>query len=352
MIELERHIEILLLSNDCVIVPNLGGFMAHHVDARYDERDYTFLPPLRTLGFNPKLRLNDSLLALSYVDAYDISYPDALARIDDEVAELKQHLENEGSYELADIGTLYNNGEGTYTFEPCEAGILTPQLYGFGSFEMKPIEQEAQKEEETAAPTVIDINATTAEGPKTATANSVFDRNDDSEDKTISIRVSLLRNMAAACIAVVVFFLFSTPLGTPEAGTQLVRSKIDTGLLYRIMPKDLTTKAPTKLVAQPKTDKETGHAAKNDVAQEKAEVPETYYSIVLASHVTRTNARAYVERLHRAGHTPARVLDGKGCVKVVYGTYPTESKAYNALNILSRKPEFAESWVLHVKGSR
>ena len=80
VIELERHIEILLLSNDCVIVPNLGGFMAHHVDARYDERDYTFLPPLRTLGFNPKLRLNDSLLALSYVDAYDISYPDALAR--------------------------------------------------------------------------------------------------------------------------------------------------------------------------------------------------------------------------------------------------------------------------------
>ena len=88
------------------------------------------------------------------------------------------------------------------------------------------------------------------------------------------------------------------------------------------------------------------------MAHEKAEVPETYYSIVLASHVTRTNARAYVERLHRAGHTPARVLDGKGSVKVIYGTYPTESKAYNALNILSRKPEFAESWVLHVKGNR
>ena len=30
VIELERHIEILLLDNDCVIVPGLGGFMAHH----------------------------------------------------------------------------------------------------------------------------------------------------------------------------------------------------------------------------------------------------------------------------------------------------------------------------------
>ena len=37
--ELRRHIEILLLENDCVIVPNLGGFMAHHVEARYDKTD-------------------------------------------------------------------------------------------------------------------------------------------------------------------------------------------------------------------------------------------------------------------------------------------------------------------------
>ena len=65
VIELERHIEILLLSNDCVIVPGLGGFMTHHVEAHFDERDYMFLPPLRTLGFNPQLNINDSLLALT-----------------------------------------------------------------------------------------------------------------------------------------------------------------------------------------------------------------------------------------------------------------------------------------------
>ncbi len=51
MIELHRHIEILLLDNDCVIIPDFGGFMAHHVEARYDDGDHTFLPPTRTLGF-------------------------------------------------------------------------------------------------------------------------------------------------------------------------------------------------------------------------------------------------------------------------------------------------------------
>ena len=47
--------------------------MAHHIEARYDEADGTFLPPLRTLGFNPQLTMNDSLLVQSYIEAYDRS---------------------------------------------------------------------------------------------------------------------------------------------------------------------------------------------------------------------------------------------------------------------------------------
>ena len=103
VIELERHIEILLLDNDCVIVPGLGGFTAHHVEARYDEADGVFLPPLRTLGFNPQLKINDSLLVQSYIEAYDISYPEALRRIESEVDELCQRLANDGYYEMTDI---------------------------------------------------------------------------------------------------------------------------------------------------------------------------------------------------------------------------------------------------------
>ena len=93
--------------------------MAHYVSAHYDEDDQMFLPPLRTLGFNPQLKINDSLLAQSYVEAYDISYPEALQRIEDEVNELKMHLETEGTFELNDIGVLALNDEGNYLFTPC-----------------------------------------------------------------------------------------------------------------------------------------------------------------------------------------------------------------------------------------
>ena len=52
MIELARHIEILLLENDCVIVPELGGFIAHYQPAYYAESDNIYFPPMRTIGFN------------------------------------------------------------------------------------------------------------------------------------------------------------------------------------------------------------------------------------------------------------------------------------------------------------
>ena len=46
------------------------------------------------------------------------------------------HLQNDGSYEMNDIGTLAFNEDGHYVFTPCEAGILTPSLYGLGAYEM------------------------------------------------------------------------------------------------------------------------------------------------------------------------------------------------------------------------
>ena len=65
MIELSKHIEVLLLENDCVIVPGLGGFIAHKRQAAYSIQKGEFMPPLRTIGFNPQLIMNDGLSPLS-----------------------------------------------------------------------------------------------------------------------------------------------------------------------------------------------------------------------------------------------------------------------------------------------
>lgn len=43
MIELAQHIEVLLLENDCVIVPGFGGFVAYYTPAMRVEEN-TLLP--------------------------------------------------------------------------------------------------------------------------------------------------------------------------------------------------------------------------------------------------------------------------------------------------------------------
>ena len=353
VIELERHIEILLLSNDCVIVPGFGGFMAHHVDGRYDGRDNMFLPPLRTIGFNPQLQMNDSLLALSYVEAYDISYPDALERIANEVAEVKQTLENTGKFELNDIGTIVLNEDGNYTFEPCEAGILTPELYGLGGFTMLPISQIADLDAETQA----EGAETAAKSNPTAIVDmpaqsSVFSNEAEEEEATsaefISIKKSWLRNMAAACIALIAFFALSTPLGSPK----VQKSQIDTGMLTRIMPKEITrTAAPQELKLTNTMEAETPAQSESQMTQDKeiAAPAASYYSIVLASRVTKRNAASYAEYLQNKGFKEARVLITNNNVKVIYGSYATENEAYSALNRLHCHDAFNDGWITKVK---
>ena len=363
VIELKRHIEILLLSNDCVIVPEFGGFMAHHVDARYDGRDNMFLPPLRTIGFNPQLTMNDSLLALSYVEAYDISYPEALNRIADEVAEIKQTLENTGRFEFNDIGTIILNETGNYTFEPCEAGILTPELYGLGGFDMLPLAQISNTEAAEHT-TVVEMTADEykpaqqressdikEEANIVSANNSVFINEEEEEENSstefISIRKSWLRNIAAACIAIIAFFTLSTPLGT----SNVQKSQIDTGMLTKVMPKELTQPAHELVLANNVQAAETPAVNTGKMTQD-SEITTTssaYYSIVLASRITKRNAATYAEYLQNKGFKEARVLITDTNVKVIYGSYSTGNEAYTALNRLHSYEEFTDGWITKVK---
>lgn len=381
------------MSNDCVIVPGFGGFMAHHVDARYDGTDNMFLPPLRTVGFNPQLTMNDSLLVLSYVETYDMSYPEALRRIEDEVAEIRQTLENEGKYEVDNVGILSLNEDGNIEFEPYEAGILTPDFYGLGGFDMMPVAQLTAGEEananKAAAPSKMAApaaeskpNANLVEMPvkpmqkekEAAVNNSVFINEDEEEETSaefISIRKSWLRNLAAACIAIIAFFTISTPLGAPT----MQKSQIDTGMLNRIMPKEIDQMENAKELVingdgtkltetSENTAQNAGNAAQSagnssqiagstaQNANQDAELSlpsNPYYSIVLASRVTKHNAANYAERLQGKGFKQARVLITENNVKVIYGTYNSESEAYAALKNLRDNEAFADGWITKVK---
>lgn len=376
VIQLERHIEILLLSNDCVIVPDLGGFMAHHLEAQYDEEDGLFLPPQRTLGFNPQLKLNDSLLVQSYVEAYDISYPEAIRRIETEVAELKQYLETEGCYELNDIGQLTVNDEGKLEFEPCEAGILTPELYGLPSFEIRPLTSSKEKttgkkvlepkHQPAILPTVI--------GEKDSSTTNETTEEEPPVERAITIKMSWIRNTVAVAAALLAFLMMSTPVSNSEQ-TGLTMSQINLPIMSRggsgnIIPdqdfhlnengseNEESEYAPVEEESVDVTESEDIEEESIPEAIEEESIPEetqvtpvpeikreTGYGIVVASQVSRQGAEDFVKRLQKEGYSNARVYLTHNIRRVICDVYPTKAEAYRQLQKVHQNEALAEAWV-------
>ena len=380
MNELSRHIEILLLSNDCVIVPGFGGFVAHHKVAEYDMEEKTFYPPQRVLGFNSQLVLNDSLLVQSYAEAYDLSYPEALRKIENEVEEIKQQIEIEGEYKFRGIGTVSKTAEGYYDFEPCVAGLVSPGLYGFTSYIMDAVngvadaggasdtEDSAEKKLLSAADVVTGETEVDVKDDAEDTEDVEDDEVEDEEEER-GIYVSYKKMWYAAAASLILLLLplayNSLTVGRGSQSSNVIRgsvgdtgkevvSKIGEGIdtfmkatnsesvpadTVNITEKTVKQEAAGEAVADTKVQAEkTGEVSKETVKGQ--------YSIILASRVSKKGAEDFVKRLNRAGYKEASVYEDGSMRRVVYGSYGSEREAERALNVLKKKNEtFAGTWV-------
>lgn len=373
VIQIGRHIEILLLSNDCVIVPGFGGFVTHKVNARYDENDCIFLPPIRTLGFNPQLQINDSLLVISYVEAFDISYPEALRKIEAEVEELKQTLATEGSYEMNGIGTLYLNKEGTLVFDPCEAGVLTPDLYALSSFDFdhlpKTVTPVVDNETETGTEKVAPSLTAHIEPAKTEPKTETQDDDNDDDSNYIHISTAWMKAAVAAAAMLLVAIILISPNETVNRYYSHM-STWSTELIQKLMPKDTNTETlRIQPQAMPVTVKANNKKAQSEtsanikaettvlkpetlnvkVVNEAIQISKNSYTIVLASSTTESNAKNYVKKLKNLGYNDAVVYDNGRTIRVVYGNFESEHSAQDSLRKLRAIKGFEEAWVLKIQ---
>lgn len=350
--DIAKHLEVLLLSNDCVAIPDFGGFVAYYVSAHVDEADGTFLPPMRTIGFNPQLKMNDSLLAQSYVEAYDISYPEALRRIEQEVESMKHQMMHDGSCLLEGIGTLTSNDEGNYCFSPGKSGLLTPAIYGLDSFEFTPLAQvsvDVPKSVTRVAEPIAEKDSD--EVLPQHDLLEIVETEEDEEEHAISIKMSWIRSAVAVAAAIILFFLLTTPVANSNFGSQTM-SALQNSFIHKLMPKDsnmmpATPVATKKIVAKSDIKKDSMHIVSDTHPQQtllpvNAEKP---YCLVLASQVKRSNAEEFVRILREKGFKDTGVYIHNNVVRVVYGHFNSENDAYIELHNLRFEEYFEEAWV-------
>ena len=362
MISLARHIELLLLEHDCVIVPGLGGFIANHAEARYNgEEEELFLPPYRTIGFNQQLQINDGLLVQSYMMAYDTSYPFASLQMEKDLEKMMTELDMTGEYVLENIGTLKKGINQHITFTAPETGALTPSLYGLYSYELQPLQQVIKRKE-------IEKNLQAASALTLTTQEEKAQPKSKRRDIVIRINRHWLDFGISVAAAVVLFFCFSYPAikdANNETDTVVATftplgdatPKPKVAARPHALPHGTATTTDTSIKPKANTEKsETATASKPAApvapsppssSTQKSNQQEPKYAIVLASFVNQQNAENLVKELAKEGFPEGRYAKTGKTSRILYSGFEDEAAAQAALNTLRQQNKaFNEAWIL------
>ena len=97
----------LLFKHDCVIVPNLGGFVAQLYSSHFSKGSSSLLPPTKQILFNKNLKQNDGLLISAFAERFDVQYDIAIVQIENYKEYIVSLLFAKKRFELLNLGLLY-----------------------------------------------------------------------------------------------------------------------------------------------------------------------------------------------------------------------------------------------------
>ena len=138
-----RHIADLLYHHECVIVPDLGGFIKAYKPARIIHTTHEFFPPSGTVAFNSGLAINDGLLANYIASVENTSYREALYEIKKWVEKCHAAANKGEKVVLDGIGDLFINKSGKLEFNPSLLVNFNDDAFGLPVFTAKISETES-----------------------------------------------------------------------------------------------------------------------------------------------------------------------------------------------------------------
>ena len=144
----KQHMDItfylveLLRLHDCVIVPDLGGFVTNYRPAEMDLATNSFNPPVKEIIFTGKLSKNDGLLVNYISETEGVGYFEARQIISEFVDEIWSKLENGEKIEFHNVGSLQFDRNEKLIFEPEVHENFLLDAYGMEGFQFPAIEHK------------------------------------------------------------------------------------------------------------------------------------------------------------------------------------------------------------------
>lgn len=135
---IDKYIENALYLYQCVIVPGFGGFIALDEPQTGRQSPGKYRPSGKKFSFNPALRVNDGVLAMYISGMRDISYAEAMVEITHAVDYYLATLEKGDPVDIAGVGIIRAEADGTLSFTPSGTKNFSRQGYGLTSSVVSP----------------------------------------------------------------------------------------------------------------------------------------------------------------------------------------------------------------------
>ena len=300
--EISQYIKELLLLNDCVIIPEFGGFVANYKPATIENNQ--FFPPTKEIAFNNKLISNDGLLINYISEAEGIDYFNAKQKLDSFVEETMLNLERNRNIYFDGVGYLHYDSRENLQFEPQLKQNLLVESYGLQNFSYEKLYQRQM--------------------PKPAI------KVEYREPVPVIFQQRKLKKLAIAIPLLIAMALI------PMKKNNEYLSKSDMGLWETLIQS--TPTAPAQTQEQNLTEKSVNVTTVPDTEQLK-------YFIIGGSFKSEENADKYIQQLKEQGYNGQNLGVFKGLNRVAIKGFSTMDEAQKELNSLLTKNPASGVWI-------
>ncbi|MDD2304076.1 MAG: SPOR domain-containing protein [Prolixibacteraceae bacterium] len=299
--EISQYIKELLLLNDCVIIPEFGGFVANYKPATIENNQ--FFPPTKEIAFNNKLISNDGLLINYISEAEGLDYFNAKQKLDSFVEETMLNLERNRNVYFDGVGYLHYDSRENLQFEPQLKQNLLVESYGLQNFSYEKLYQRQM--------------------PKPAI------KVEYREPVPVIFQQRKLKKLAIAIPLLIAMALI------PMKKNNEYLSKSDMGMWETLMQS--TPAAPIQTPEQNSTE--------NSFNVTVPETEQLKYFIIGGSFKSEENADKYIQQLKEQGYNGQNLGVFKGLNRVAMKGFSTMDEAQKELNSLLSKNPASGVWI-------
>jgi nucleoid DNA-binding protein len=147
MTTVQNHIKELLFEQDCVVIPDFGGFVTNFDCAKINSPKRFITPPQKWLAFNALLKNDDGLLSNYIAKEENISVSQANVKVKAFVEDTRRYLRFDHTYSIEGLGIFSQNEEDKIQFQPKFTNNFYSDSFGMENVFLKkpvPLQNELQ----------------------------------------------------------------------------------------------------------------------------------------------------------------------------------------------------------------